>query len=161
MLRNSEPHSFWTYSESTQGATAQISNLSKKVGGITRFQRKFIMMGYKLVSDLQRTTRSSGNLALCQNGVIAMPQAHADPAEIRRFAMQLKQFQQNMTQQMGAIHGQLQNLGQSWRDHEHDKFASEFEQAAIALRKFLETSEAHIPFLLRKADRLDEYLGQH
>ena len=90
-----------------------------------------------------------------------MPQAHADPAEIRRFAMQLKQFQQNMTQQMGAIHGQLQNLGQSWGDHEHDKFASEFEQAAIALRKFLETSEAHIPFLLRKADRLDEYLGQH
>lgn len=46
MLRNSEPHSFWTYSESTQGPTAQISNLSKKVGGITRFQRKFIMMGY-------------------------------------------------------------------------------------------------------------------
>ena len=90
-----------------------------------------------------------------------MPQAHADPAEIRRFAMQLKQFQQNMTQQMGAIHGQLQNLGQSWRDHEHDKFASEFEQAAIALRKFLETSEAHIPFLLRKADRLDELTIQN
>jgi len=90
-----------------------------------------------------------------------MAQAHADPAEIRRFAMQLKHFQQNMTQQMGAIHGQLQNLGQTWRDHEADKFAAEFEQATIALRRFLEATEAHIPFLLRKADRLDEHLGQH
>lgn len=90
-----------------------------------------------------------------------MAQAHADPADIRRFAMQLKQFQQNMTQQMGMIHGQLQNLGQTWRDKEHDKFAAEFEQAAMAVRRFLEASEEHIPFLLRKADRLDEYLGQH
>lgn len=89
-----------------------------------------------------------------------MAQAHADPEEIRRFAMMLKHFQQNMSQQMGAIHGQLNNLGQTWRDNEHDKFASEFEQATIAVRRFLEATEQHIPFLLRKADKLDEYLGQ-
>lgn len=89
-----------------------------------------------------------------------MAQAHADPEEIRRFAMMLKHFQQNMTQQMGAVHGQLNNLGQSWRDKEHDKFAAEFEQAAMAVRRFLEATDQHIPFLLRKADRLDEYLGQ-
>ena len=89
-----------------------------------------------------------------------MPQAHADPAEIRRFAMQLKQFQQNMAQQMGMIHAQLNHLGETWRDHEHEKFSAEFEQAALAVRRFLEASEAHIPFLLRKADRLEEYLGQ-
>jgi uncharacterized protein YukE len=89
-----------------------------------------------------------------------VPQAHADPEEIRRFAMQLKQFQQDLSKRMSAVHGQLQNLGQSWRDHEHEKFVAEFEQTALAVRRFLEASEAHIPFLLRKADRLDEYLGQ-
>ncbi len=89
-----------------------------------------------------------------------MPQAHADPEEIRRFAMQLKQFQQDLAKRMSAIQGQLSHLGQTWRDHEHEKFVSEFDQAAIAVRRFLEASETHIPFLLRKADRLDEYLGQ-
>jgi len=89
-----------------------------------------------------------------------VPQAHADPEEIRRFAMQLKQFQQDLAKRMSAIQGQLNHLGQSWRDNEHEKFQAEFEQAAIAVRRFLEASESHIPFLLRKADRLDEYLGQ-
>lgn len=89
-----------------------------------------------------------------------MPQAHADPEEIRRFAMQLKQFQQDLSKRMSGVQGQLSHLGQSWRDHEHEKFLAEFEQASIAVRRFLEATEMHIPFLLRKADRLDEYLGQ-
>ena len=89
-----------------------------------------------------------------------MAQAHADPDEIRRFAMQLKHFQQGLSQQMGAINGQLNNLGSSWRDKEHDKFVAEFEQAAMAIRRFLEATDEHIPFLLRKAERLEEYLGQ-
>jgi hypothetical protein len=74
--------------------------------------------------------------------------------------MQLKHFQQGLSQQMGAINGQLNNLGSSWRDKEHDKFVAEFEQAAMAIRRFLESTDEHIPFLLRKAERLEEYLGQ-
>jgi len=54
----------------------------------------------------------------------------------------------------------LNNLGTSWRDKEHDKFVAEFEQAALAIRRFLEATDEHIPFLLRKAERLEEYLGQ-
>jgi hypothetical protein len=30
-----------------------------------------------------------------------------------------------------------------------------------ALKKFIETSGQHTPFLLRKAQRIEEYLSQH
>ena len=48
----------------------------------------------------------------------------------------------------------------SWRDREHDKFAEEFEQTMLVVGRFLEASNQHIPFLLRKAERIEEYLQQ-
>ena len=89
-----------------------------------------------------------------------MPQAIVDPQELRRFASNLKHFNEELEAQMGVIHGQLGNLGQTWRDREHEKFAEEFEQAMMAMKKFLEASQQHIPFLLRKAERIEDYLQQ-
>ena len=57
-----------------------------------------------------------------------------------------------------AAHQQL--LSQSWRDREHDKFVEEFEKTLSVIGKFLETSEQYVPFLVRKADRAEEYLRQ-
>lgn len=89
-----------------------------------------------------------------------MPQANVDPAELRRFAFSLKAFNTQLQTSMQALHGQLSGLSQSWRDREHDKFAEEFEQTMQVVSRFLEASEQHVPFLLRKADRAEEYLRQ-
>ncbi len=89
-----------------------------------------------------------------------MPQANVDPQELRRFAHSLKAFNAQTQTSMQAIHSQLTGLAQSWRDREHDKFVEEFEQTLTVVARFLEASEQHVPFLLRKAERADEYLRQ-
>ena len=89
-----------------------------------------------------------------------MPQAIVDPQELRRFAANLKRFNQDLEAQTGAIRGQLAGLAQTWRDREQEKFAEEFEQTVQAIARFLEISNQHIPFLLRKAERIEEYLQQ-
>ena len=89
-----------------------------------------------------------------------MAQAIVDPAELRRFAMNLKKFNEGLREQMTAIHGQLAGLNQSWRDREHDKFAEQFEQTLQVVSRFLDTSQEHIPFLLRKAEKVEDYLQQ-
>ena len=38
--------------------------------------------------------------------------------------------------------------------------SEEFRQAMKALKKFTELSKEHTPFLLRKAQRIEEYLNQ-
>lgn len=89
-----------------------------------------------------------------------MPQAIVDPEEVRRFASNLKRFNDGLGDQMAMLHGQLMELGQSWRDQEHNKFVAEFEQTMQAVGRFVEATKVHIPFLLRKAQRIEEYLQQ-
>lgn len=89
-----------------------------------------------------------------------MPQAIVDPGELRRFAHQLKQFNGELQNQLGILHTQLVNLGSTWRDQEHLKFSEEFEHTVQVLNHFVEATEQHIPFLLRKADRAEDYLQQ-
>ncbi len=89
-----------------------------------------------------------------------MPQAVVDPAELRRFAHNLKRFNAELQTGLSALHGQMVGLGDTWRDQEHKKFAEEFEQTMKVLARFIEASTEHIPFLLRKAERIEEYLQQ-
>jgi len=89
-----------------------------------------------------------------------MPQAIVDPGELRRFAVNLKQFNAELLNQMTVLHGQMSGLGQSWRDREHDKFAEEFEQTLQVVKRFVEATNQHVPFLMRKAERVEEYLQQ-
>jgi uncharacterized protein YukE len=89
-----------------------------------------------------------------------MSQAIVDPAELRRFAANLKRFNADLQSSLAGLHGQLLGLGDSWRDQEHDRFRQEFEATMQVLERFLEVSEEHIPFLLRKAERIEEYLSQ-
>jgi uncharacterized protein YukE len=89
-----------------------------------------------------------------------MPHAIVDPEELRRFAHSLKQFNNDLYTRMGVLHGQLVALGSTWRDKEHEKFLNEFEQTLQVMKRFMEAANLHIPFLLRKAERVDEYLQQ-
>ena len=89
-----------------------------------------------------------------------MSRAIVDPAELRRFAQNLKNFNNEVGRQLSVLHGQFGGLGDTWRDQEHEKFAGQFAETVLVLSRFMETSQMHINFLLRKAERIDEYLQQ-
>ncbi|MEN6408068.1 MAG: WXG100 family type VII secretion target [Thermoguttaceae bacterium] len=90
----------------------------------------------------------------------AMPQAIVDPEELRRFAQSLKKFNTDMQERTTSLSGQLASLEQSWRDQEQKKFADEFQQQIQVLGRLIETIDRHIPYLLRKAEIIEEYLQQ-
>ncbi len=89
-----------------------------------------------------------------------MPKAIADPEALERFARELKQFNSQLQDGMRRLQAQFNRLGETWRDQEHQKFAREFEQTMRVLLQFQRASEQQIPLLLRKAQKLREYLNQ-
>lgn len=89
-----------------------------------------------------------------------MSQAIVDPGELRRFVQHLKQFSGEMLSQMQSIQRQLVSLGTTWRDQEHQRFLEEFEQQMRTLSRFVDCTNQYVPFLLRKAERIEEYLQQ-
>jgi len=90
-----------------------------------------------------------------------MAQAMMDPAEVRQFASELKRFNDDIQNRMTALQARFAALGETWQDQEHGKFAEEFKETMKALRKFVDVSNKHAPYLMRKARRIDEYLDQH
>ena len=89
-----------------------------------------------------------------------MPQAVMDPAEVRRFADELKRFNIDLQNRMASLQARFAALGDTWQDQEHVKFSDEFKQTLKALKHFVEISNQHTPYLLRKAQRIEEYLNQ-
>jgi uncharacterized protein YukE len=89
-----------------------------------------------------------------------MAKAHVDPAELRRFARDLKRFRTELANLMSGLHGRMLGLEKSWRDQEQRKFADEFDQAMKVLSRFLESSDRHVSFLVKKAGHIEEYLRQ-
>lgn len=87
-----------------------------------------------------------------------MPQAVVDPDELREFARALKKFNDDLRDRTSRMNNQLNALAASWRDQEHKKFSQEYEEHVKLIGRFLETSEQHVPYLMRKADQVDEYL---
>ena len=90
-----------------------------------------------------------------------MSQAIMDPGEVRRFAEELKRFNIELQNRMASLQARFNALGDTWSDQEHTKFSEEFKDTMKALKRFIEASNQHAPFLLRKAQRIEEYLDQH
>ena len=89
-----------------------------------------------------------------------MPQAIVDPEELRRFALSLKKFSGDVQERITSLGGQLASLERTWRDQEQKKFAEEFQQQIQSLARFIEVVDRHVPYLLRKAEIIEEYLQQ-
>ena len=89
-----------------------------------------------------------------------MAQAVVDPAELRRFALALKQFNNELRDRLAVLHGQMLGLGSTWRDQEQKKFSDAFSQTVKTLGNFLEASTQHVQFLGKKANLIEEYLKQ-
>jgi uncharacterized protein YukE len=89
-----------------------------------------------------------------------MSQAIVDPLELRRFAQNLKKFNTELEERLTSLRAQLHGLGATWRDQEHKKFVEDFEEHMKVIGRYVEVTNEHAPFLLRKADRIEEYLQQ-
>ena len=89
-----------------------------------------------------------------------MAQAIMDPEKVRRFAEELNRFNSDLENRLVMLQSRFAALGDTWQDQEHEKFSEEFKQAMKALKRFIDLSKEHTPFLLRKAQRIEEYLHQ-
>lgn len=89
-----------------------------------------------------------------------MTQAIVDPGELRRFAQMLRRFNEEINDKSAAVAGQLSHLSQTWRDQEQLRFSEEFVSNMKALARFVDSNEQFIPYLLRKAQLVEEYLQQ-
>lgn len=87
-----------------------------------------------------------------------MPQAVVDPEELRQFAQSLKKFNANLRDRAAALANQLAALNATWRDQEHKKFAEQFDQNMKVLMRFTEANDQYVPYLLRKAAHIEDYL---
>jgi uncharacterized protein YukE len=85
-----------------------------------------------------------------------MSKANVDPAELRRFALDLKRF----TDEIESLVGRMNSLEGSWRDQEQKKFAETFSQTTRALAVFMEAAGEHAVFLNKKAAAIEQYLRQ-
>jgi uncharacterized protein YukE len=89
-----------------------------------------------------------------------MPQAVVDPEELRQFAQNLKRFNGQLRERAASLGNQLATLNATWRDQEHRKFVEQFESNMKVLLRFTETADQYVPYLLRKAEHIEEYLRQ-
>ena len=87
-----------------------------------------------------------------------MPQAVVDPDELREFARSLAKFNNELRDRSRSLANQLTALSSSWRDQEHAKFVQQFEDGMKMITRFLENNERHVPYLVRKAEYIEEYL---
>jgi uncharacterized protein YukE len=116
----------------------------------------------------RRFLRRRARLRVCQGGRtspnfgvgVAMGQAIVDPAELRRFAGSLRTFSEEVMAHMQMVQRQLAVLGSTWRDQEQAKFAEEFEAQLSTFKRFAESTSEYVPYLIRKAERVEEYLQQ-
>jgi uncharacterized protein YukE len=83
-----------------------------------------------------------------------------DPEEVKRFADELQRFNRDLQNRLASLQARFSALGESWQDQEQVKFSDEFKQTMKTLKKFVEISDLHVPYLLRKAQRIQEYLNQ-
>jgi WXG100 family type VII secretion target len=89
-----------------------------------------------------------------------MSRAVVDPDHLRQFAASLHRFSNDLRQQASALASQMSQLEQTWRDEQQRKFADEFEDSMRQIQRFILASEKHVPYLMRKAEQVDAYLGR-
>jgi uncharacterized protein YukE len=114
---------------------------------------------HELLHDLHGLAEFLGELRV----LLVLPgvgQAIMDPQEVRRFAEELKRFNTDLHARAALLQGRFNALADTWQDQEHAKFAEEFRQSMKVMQKFMEVSQEHIPYLLRKAQRIEDYLNQ-
>ena len=78
-----------------------------------------------------------------------MAQIHADPEELRRFARDLSTFNLELSDMSSRIMASFSGLADTWRDQEHEKFASDFTQTMRVIESFIRMADEHVPLYSR------------
>lgn len=78
-------------------------------------------------------------------------QIHLTPEELDRFAQVLEQFSSELYESTRSLNGNLQQLGDTWRDAAFTEFETQFEQARNYIDNFVKIADEHVAFLKRKA----------
>jgi uncharacterized protein YukE len=89
-----------------------------------------------------------------------MSQAIMDPEKVRRFAEELQRFTRDVEGRLSSLQARFAALEDTWQDQEQARFAEEFKQTMRTLKRFIEVSGQQTPYLLRKAQRIEDYLNQ-
>ena len=89
-----------------------------------------------------------------------MAKANVNPEELKRFAKELNLFNNEMEMRISSLRSRLNQLQQSWDDQEQRKFTAEFDASMKTLSRFLELSREYAPFLMKKAQHIEDYLGK-
>jgi uncharacterized protein YukE len=89
-----------------------------------------------------------------------MNQAVVNPEHLRQFAGQLHRFAEEMKERSTALGSQMSQLEQTWRDEQQRKFAEEFTSQMRQISRLIQATEEHVPYLMRKAEQIDAYLGR-
>ena len=87
-----------------------------------------------------------------------MAQAIVDPEQLRQFAGLLRRYNQQLRDSTTTLTQALGRLSESWRDQEHQKFSGEFDEQLRQVQRLVERSDQHIPYLLKKAEFIEQYL---
>lgn len=87
-----------------------------------------------------------------------MSQAIVDPEQLRQFAALLKRYNQQLRESTSSLTHAMGRLSESWRDQEHRKFTEDFEEQLKLVQKLVEASDQHVPYLLKKAQIIEQYL---
>jgi len=94
------------------------------------------------------------------DGVFDMAKADVDPEALRRFAKDLSRFNAELQSLTAGLHARMLGLERTWRDQEKRKFFDEFQHTMRTLSRFVESSDRHVAFLVKKAGHIEEYLRQ-
>ena len=86
-----------------------------------------------------------------------MAQAVVDPEELRMFARNLRRFNNDLRERTNSLANHLAVLGSTWRDQEHTKFMEQFDEHMKMIARFTDNTEEYIPYLLRKAEYIEQY----
>lgn len=87
-----------------------------------------------------------------------MPQAIVDPEQLRHFAAMLQRYSQTIRESTAALSQAQARLNETWRDQEQRRFSEEFDEQVKLVQKLLDISEKHVPYLVKKAEIIDQYL---
>lgn len=73
--------------------------------------------------------------------------------------MELKRFNTEVQAEIVSVQRRFAKLGESWRDEQHRKFAEVFQKIVGTHSRLVDGAEQHVPVLLRKAQKIQDYLG--
>lgn len=82
---------------------------------------------------------------------------HVDAEQLRQFADKLQRFSSVLNENMQQTKGQMNQLGDSWKDEGYEQFRSVLAKITPLVEQLVEESKSTIPQLRRDADAIDLY----